>query len=411
MKKLIFLLVLSFFIQQSNSQTWVQKLNGISMWSLCKDYSGTKIYAGTSGTVRAIYRSTNYGSSWDTVLSNGVTNFLYLACDSSNGVYAANVSNGLLKSNNGGINWTTIPSGTFNNKSVQSVICGLSGYVYVGTITGGIFRSTDGGTTFPDNTLTTLTIVSLAVDRNNSHIIYAGASSGSPPNYGFYRSTDDGATWSSNLNPLNIWGIVQRPNGNLYTVTTSSPYNFDRSTNGGLNWSTLTTIPGAMRGLCIGIGGFYASGNGGVFRSRDDDSAFVNFNFTYSANQIISAGTYKIFVAVSGTSNGGVWIYDEPWFGIQKIGNEIPNKFELMQNYPNPFNPLTNIRFTISELSHVKLFVYDIQGREIQNLVNRELYPGTYEVDWNASNHPSGVYFYKLTAGDFSETRKAVLIK
>jgi hypothetical protein len=59
----------------------------------------------------------------------------------------------------------------------------------------------------------------------------------------------------------------------------------------------------------------------------------------------------------------------------------------------------------------VKLFVYDIQGREIQNLVNRELYPGTYEVDWNASNHPSGVYFYKLTAGDFSETRKAVLIK
>jgi hypothetical protein len=62
-------------------------------------------------------------------------------------------------------------------------------------------------------------------------------------------------------------------------------------------------------------------------------------------------------------------------------------------------------------LRFVRLTCYDIQGSEVENLVNEELNPGTYEVDWNASNHPSGVYFYKLTTGDFSETRKAVLIK
>jgi len=96
--------------------------------------------------------------------------------------------------------------------------------------------------------------------------------------------------------------------------------------------------------------------------------------------------------------------------------NEIPNEYRLYQNYPNPFNPVTNIKFQIPasvETSRwdVLLVVYDILGNEIAVLKNAKLTPGTYEVEWNASNYPSGIYFYRLTAGDFSEVNKMVLIK
>ncbi len=99
--------------------------------------------------------------------------------------------------------------------------------------------------------------------------------------------------------------------------------------------------------------------------------------------------------------------------GIQPISTEIPDKFTLSQNYPNPFNPTTKIRFDISGSSVAQTFlsVYDQLGREVAVLVNQELRPGSYEVDWNASNFPSGVYFYKLSAGNFTETKKMVLIK
>ena len=98
------------------------------------------------------------------------------------------------------------------------------------------------------------------------------------------------------------------------------------------------------------------------------------------------------------------------------IGSEIPEKYSLYQNYPNPFNPTTNIKFEFP-LSKgglkgvVTLKVFDITGKEIQTLVNEQLQPGTYEVTFDGSNLPSGVYFYKLSAGEFVETKKLVLLK
>jgi hypothetical protein len=98
----------------------------------------------------------------------------------------------------------------------------------------------------------------------------------------------------------------------------------------------------------------------------------------------------------------------------------VPKKFSLEQNYPNPFNPVTKIKFdvpasnlTLSEAKglYVRLVVYDFLGREISTLVNGHLAPGTYEVEWDATNYPSGVYFYKLTASDYNETKKMVLVK
>lgn len=102
--------------------------------------------------------------------------------------------------------------------------------------------------------------------------------------------------------------------------------------------------------------------------------------------------------------------------GIKTISNEIPAEYNLYQNYPNPFNPKTNITFDICrtnnrQLTDVKLFVYDILGNEITILVNEKLTPGSYEVIWDASDYPSGVYLYNLTSGNYSRTLKMILIK
>jgi hypothetical protein len=107
------------------------------------------------------------------------------------------------------------------------------------------------------------------------------------------------------------------------------------------------------------------------------------------------------------------------YVGIQPVSNEVPTLFKLNQNYPNPFNPETEIGFHIPKSSFVNIIIYDALGKEIETLLNENLAPGIYNVKWNASNYPSGVYFYKITAGDastilstgFTETKKMVLIK
>lgn len=93
--------------------------------------------------------------------------------------------------------------------------------------------------------------------------------------------------------------------------------------------------------------------------------------------------------------------------------NEIPTEYMLYQNYPNPFNPTTKIKFDISGKSaaHSFLFVYDILGREVATLLNEQLSSGTYEVDFDGSNYPSGIYFYKLITGEYSAVNKMILLK
>ena len=85
--------------------------------------------------------------------------------------------------------------------------------------------------------------------------------------------------------------------------------------------------------------------------------------------------------------------------------------YRLFQNYPNPFNPSTAISYQLSAVSDVKLVVFDLLGREVATLVNEKKEAGKYVVNLNASSLTSGVYFYKLTAGSFSETKKMMLVK
>ena len=127
-------------------------------------------------------------------------------------------------------------------------------------------------------------------------------------------------------------------------------------------------------------------------------------------------GYWRLSVTDNTTSNdsGRVYIWGIKFISTVKVQNNnsnIPNKFALYQNYPNPFNPMTKFKFQMPKTSLVKLIIYDVLGSEITTLVNEELNPGTYEVEWDASGLSSGVYFYTLRAGEFTESKKMLLIK
>jgi hypothetical protein len=83
----------------------------------------------------------------------------------------------------------------------------------------------------------------------------------------------------------------------------------------------------------------------------------------------------------------------------------------LSQNYPNPFNPTTTINFSIPKSGFVTIKVYDVLGREVTTLVSQELSAGNYKQQWNANRMPSGIYFYRLQSGSFTETKKLILLK
>ncbi len=113
-------------------------------------------------------------------------------------------------------------------------------------------------------------------------------------------------------------------------------------------------------------------------------------------------------ICFSGGPNGTI--------GVHNISLNVPDNYSLSQNYPNPFNPLTRIKFEIpkrvsSQMSDVKLVVYDALGKEVQTLVNEKLSAGSYEVEFEGSNFSSGVYFYRLEAGNFSNVRRMILLK
>jgi len=97
--------------------------------------------------------------------------------------------------------------------------------------------------------------------------------------------------------------------------------------------------------------------------------------------------------------------------GVELISNELPTECNLNQNYPNPFNPSTTVKFSIPEATFVSLKIFNSLGEEVETLVAEELGVGNYKYDWNAINLPSGIYFYKLQAENFVETKKMILLK
>jgi len=149
-----------------------------------------------------------------------------------------------------------------------------------------------------------------------------------------------------------------------------------------------------------------------VLISVDGGETFPYQVFNKGGNGLATAPATSIAFA---PNNNSQWKTDTIWLNgivsVEPVSSIIPDKFELHQNYPNPFNPATKITFAVSRQSFVSLKIYDIAGREIKSFLNATVQPGTYSVDFDGSALSSGVYFYSLRAGDFTQTRKMVLIK
>ncbi|MBI3194839.1 MAG: T9SS type A sorting domain-containing protein [Ignavibacteriae bacterium] len=247
---------------------------------------------------------------------------------------------------------------------------------------------------------------------------------------GVYRSTDDGANWTGSYNTgiwrstnnganrtssgtsqtgaVTIFGAVQHPGGTIYMNTLLSCL---RSTDDGAAWSSVSL--GWFEQLWV----MKISGNtllfgtpAGLYKSTDNGGTWRNHKDGLMWTQIGYLATDPSGYIYAGTSSG-LYKSDQPIINaVSEIDGEIPTTFSLEQNYPNPFNPTTNFGFQITNFGLVTLKIIDVLGREVATLVNEELYPGTYQTAWNAKGQASGMYFYRLNTGDFSETKQMLIM-
>jgi photosystem II stability/assembly factor-like uncharacterized protein len=337
----------------------------------------------------AYYKTTNAGLNWNLTIVNSVIYIEQIYFVSQDTGYivlppASFPNSSIYKTTNGGLNWNfnySISSGYEFKK-----ICFVNfntGYL-VGSYPSGIFNC--GGI-----------ICKTTNNGNNWSIIFQSTA-------GFPNSAFRSISFFNTSNGLVIGG-------------SGSFKNSYRSTNSGSNWIIGTNshemydcwILNNQYCYAVGSGGIEKSTNGGLKWFQDISSSFCN-NIFFVNNRIGWVVGNQGFIYK--TTNGSATF-------TNNFSSEIPEKFSLSQNYPNPFNPSTNIRYQIKKLSSphalggdlVKLKIFDILGKEIETLVNEKQSSGTYEVTWNGSNYPSGVYFYKLTAGEFTETKKMVMIK
>jgi hypothetical protein len=231
---------------------------------------------------------------------------------------------------------------------------------------------------------------------------------------GVYLSTDNGTNWTqTSLNNRNVRSLSI--NGNyVYAGTDGGGVYF--TTNNGLNWTQTSLNNRTIYSIEVIGNNFFAGTAGyGVYVSNDNGTNWTQRNEGLVGLTIYSFCNLNNYIFAGTVSNG---VYRRPLGELtytQNISNEIPKQFSLSQNYPNPFNPKTNIRFSIPPYEGGKgdviLKVYDILGNEVSTLVNEQLKPGTYEVEFNGDNFASGVYYYTLQTESFNLTKRMVLLK
>ncbi len=409
MKKLIkyfivFFILNSPFLVNNCVCQWVQMSNGIYgeiIYSLA--VSGNNIFAGTSQY--GVYLSTNNGISWtQTTLNNKIVRAIAI---SGNNIFAGTNQYGVYLSTNNGDIWSQT---TLNNQIINAFA--ISGNnIFAGTSQNGVYLSTNDGTNWTQTALNNKTIMSLAVSSN---IIYAGTENIMG---GIYLSSNNGTSWAqTSLNDKTIMSLATL--GNSVFAGTFN-YGIYQSINNGISWTQTSLTNKNVYSLAIngnnifaGISASSSSNPSGFYYSTNNGLSWIEksegFSPTLFEIQSIKISNNYFIIA----TNISVW--RRPLLeilNVQNISTEIPDNFSLNQNYPNPFNPSTKIRYDLPRAGVMRLAVYDVMGREVELLVNERQAAGSYEAVWDGTRFASGVYFYRLTAEGFNETRKMILIR
>lgn len=367
-----------------------------------------------------IINTTNGGNNWSIKSSywNYDFNAVYFLDNNTGFVCGSdNIDKSIvMKTINGGSSWSIKYLSSNGNSSFKS-ICFLDnsiGYVFGYNWGSDMLKTTDGGNTWTSfNSPTNVSIyASSFLNSNTGYIAGWGGT--------VAKTTDGGGYWSvfqqiinNNLNT--IFAIDQN------TVYAAGDSNVViKSVNGGLNWTYYSFssysgakfrsiyFPNSNTGYLVGNNNFnsgliFATTNAGYTWTSQNIGTSNNLNsvfFISASTGYVAGDNGAIFKTTTG---GSIW--------VGKISSEVPDKFKLYQNYPNPFNPSTNIKFQIKESKQVTLKIFDILGKEIATLINEKLQPGAYETSFDGSNLASGVYFYRLIAGNFTETKKMLIVK
>ncbi|MCW8960934.1 MAG: T9SS type A sorting domain-containing protein, partial [Ignavibacteriaceae bacterium] len=277
------------------------------------------------------------------------------------------------------------------------------------------------------------TITTIASAPSDTNVVYVGTDDGN-----VQVTIDGGANWTKISNPLPVRWVTRvavDPYDAMIAYVTLSGYRYDeylphvfRTTDAGVNWVSISSnLPDAPVNDIIvdpdSAGRLFVATDVGVFVSDSLGNSwnYLGENLPNSpiTDLVLHNPTRTLIAATFGRS-----MYSINLTPVTNVKNDIAvvNDFVLYQNYPNPFNPTTKIKFTLSTSLSLRkrvsegrvratLKVYDILGNEVTTLVNEEKAAGEYEVEFDGGWLPSGIYFYKLQAGDFRETKKMVLIK
>lgn len=412
MKKLIILL---FIVSAHVYCDWSRVNSFPSAYTGDILISGTTVYAVSINS--GVYRSTDGTASWQQ-MNNGLNTPQAVQCKQVllfNNILFTATADGIYRSSDFGSNWVRKSDGILQGNGASYIftesIWEHNGVLYTGAYSG-IFRSTNGGENWLTTNITGMQHVWAKNFTLHDGIIFAARESINNP-VG-YKSTDNGLTWQ-NITQLQYPMITFfSETGKLFSGTIHGAW---LSTNNGITWMNRSTgLSSDPYNSCfLRINGILITslkfGGSGIYRSFNDGVLWETWDqglgFLSSIEEMVIFNN-KILLA---TSNG---IYERnisELTGITQVSSEIPGKFSLEQNYPNPFNPETKIKFSIAAKNNIKISVFDVTGKEISVLIDSQLEPGTYEINFDASALTSGIYFYRLEADNFSETKRMILVK
>lgn len=395
------------------SAQWVETNGPYGGDILCLAVSGTNLFAGTLGS--GVFLSTDNGKSWSAV-DSGLTIVSVNALVVSDAHLFAGTAVGIFLSTDNGKSWTPANTGipdfpTFLRSVNTFAVFGTN--IFVGT-RGRMYVSTNDGESWTavDTSLTVPPVSAFAAIGTN---IFAGTYGS-----GMFRSTNSGASWTAIKNGLpttEVWTLAV--NGmNLFAGTGNGVY---LTMNDGTSWNAVNSglTDTTVSALAMADTSLFAGTRGGVFVRNNNDTSWsaVNKGLT---NLVVDAlavmpvsGPPDSAFLFAATRGGGVWIrpLSEMITSVGLSSAGMPTQFRLEQNYPNPFNPTTTIRYALPHKSTVQLTVYNAVGQQVVLLVQGEQEAGYYDVKFDGSRLASGVYFYRIQAGNFVQTRKLLLLR